>query len=284
MAIDSGLITSTLSAKALLVLPKALAPLGAFSQDFSAGVGSRKSSVVVQLVSGGITVGVNPTDFESDDADSTGVPVSLDHYVAPFALNSDELQNGILLENKAGAALDALAQRIKTKINTLITTAYTNTVTTVAEASFSTAEAKSLWGSIKSGNKSLILTPAAFANLLPTGLTSFQLDPVDGSLKGAHGYKGIYVDGNNTSIGYTNVYGFAASPEAMAVASRIPDVASRSALIAYEEVLIKSLGMTVIFKVWAKPGANAVRASYEVMFGAARGDVTALSAIRSAAP
>ncbi len=284
MAIDSSLITSTLSATALTVLPKALAPFGAFCTNFSSAVGTKGASVTVPLVSGGITVAVDSADFESDDADVTGVPVSLAHYVAPFALNSDELQNGMLLTNKATAAINALAERLKTKINTLITTAYTNTVETVAEASFATANAKSLWGSIKSGNKSLVLTPVAFSQLLPTGLTSFQLDPVDGSLKGAHGFKGIYVDGNNTSIGYTNVYGFAAAPEALAMAARIPDVASRDSLIAYEEVLIKSIGVTVIFKVWAKPGANALRASYEVMFGAARGDVSALTAIRSAAP
>jgi len=279
MALDAQLITNILSAKALSILPVALAPMAAYSTDFSDQLTSGKTVLAVPLAGAGTTVTTDATDFESSDVTVNDATVTLNHYSAAFPITNEELQNGMRMGVKAGRAIDSLAQKLKAVVNSKITSAFNNTGVTVAAASFAVADTKTLFGQIKSGKKSLVLSPTAFSNLLPSSLTSFQM--VNGALIDAHGFSAIYVDGNVTDVGVANTYGFACAPEALAIGSRLPDVADESALIVNQVIRIESLGIAVRNKVWSKPGSNVLWANYEIMFGAARGDTTALSIIKS---
>ena len=99
----------------------------------------------------------------------------------------------------------------------ILTTTFTNTGVTVAQSSFSAANAKALLGSVmKCSEKHLVLDGVAFAQLAPSDKNAFDLGQ-----KGAYGYNGIHCQTEWTGA-TTNVYGFAAGPEALAMYANIP--------------------------------------------------------------
>ena len=65
---DSALIVKSLATKAISTLGNHLAPLAAYSTDFSDQVGSQRTALVVPLISSAGTVLTDPTDFEQDDS------------------------------------------------------------------------------------------------------------------------------------------------------------------------------------------------------------------------
>jgi hypothetical protein len=259
--------------------------LAAYSTDFSDQVGDKRTAIAVPLVTSAGTLLTDPTNFEQDDATVGAAVVSMNHLVAPFELTNEDLQNGQALMTKAESKLQLLAEGIKAKINAIVTSAFTNTAETVAISAFAETNARNLWASLNNGKKSLILNPTAFSKIAPNSLTSFQIG-ADGKIGGGFlGYDGVYVDAYLTGIGYSNVYGWSANPAAIAVATRIPSVAQiegMNSTIASQVVQIPTLGISVLLKMWVKPGSNSVWASYEVLAGAARGQVTALTVVKSA--
>ena len=142
------------------------------------------------------------------------------------------------------------------------------------------ANRQAAWASIAKGSeKHLILDGTAYSSNLPTDKNSFEL-----SQSGAFGFDGIHLatkwDGSG---GEANLYGVAAAPNALAIASGLPEIsgAVQSNLEEVGTVEIPDLGLTIQTCLWGDTGTRETWASYGVMFGAAKGDVSAFTCIVS---
>lgn len=274
--IAGDLVVDLLASKVITKLQNAFAPLSSFASDFSDEVVSGRTSIQVPLVTAAGTTLTNPTDFEQTDATISNVNVATSHYSQPFSLTSRDVQNGKRLEWLAEGQAGALANKIKGVVNALITTAYTNTPVVVAQASFAAANARTLWASLKSGKKVLVLDSVAFSQLLPSDLNAFPKNS-DGSLSGLAGFDAIYNDTYWTDVGVAGVYGFAATPNALAMVGRIPDVAPAVGSQLMSKTVSLPNGLAVQVNMWGSTQSRAVHVTYDIEFGAARGDVTALT-------
>ena len=279
--IDVDLLIDTLSGeKAIAFLANRLAPLGAFSTDFSNDiVPATKSLQIVKVTAGSKTL-INPTEFNSGDSTTSNIAVTVDAYSQPFHITSKELNQRMRLENLAEANLNELALTLSKVWTALIlTTTFTNTGVTVAQSSFSAANAKTLLGSVmKCAQKSLILDGVAFAQLAPSDKNAFQLGET-----GAYGFQGIHCQTAWTGA-TANVYGFAAGPEALAMYANIPliDPGVAARLDGQKVVTIPGIELPVQINTWVDVATRARWASYDIMFGAAVAEATALTVVKSA--
>lgn len=279
--IDANLVVDILSERVLTTLGNAVAPFGFFASDFSDQAAENRTSIQIPLVSAASTVLTDATDFEQTDATVGAVNVVMNQYTVPFGISNSDLQNGKRIEWLAEKSLQALGDKLKGVINERITSAYTNTAVTVAQASFVEASAKSLWASLKSGRKYLILDKTAFSQILPANTIAYQRE-ADGTIPNIYGFDRVACDTYWTSVGVANTYGFAATPNALAMASRTPTLAPQgSNLVAQRNVSLPN-GLTVQVNVWFSTKSRSLWSSYDVLFGAARGDVTALTVVKSA--
>ena len=278
--IDSALLIDVLSTKAETVLANRLAPLRAFSKDFSTDGYSQGKAIQIPIATAGSTTVTNPSTFESGDSTLGKIAVTMNHYSQQFHVTSAQFNSKTRLEQLATVNLNALADKLVNVTTALMLAAtYTGTAETVAAASFAAANAKSVWGKLnKSTEKYLLLDPVAFANLMPTDKNGFELGAT-----GAYGFQGIFAQ--NLFTGATaNTYGFACSPEAMAVAAGIPETVPglTDLLTSQENITVESLGISVQLNTWVSLATRAQWASYDIMFGAAAAQGAAGILIKSA--
>jgi hypothetical protein len=282
-SLSSSLILDTLSQAVITTLGERLAPLRAFSRDFTTDILTQNASVQVQKVNGAGAIQTNPTSFETGDTNVTNVAVIVRHYSKSFHLTSQQLNQGFRLENLAEYNSQVVANAIMDLCLAPVTATNFPTNVTIAEASFSTTNAKTCWAAVaRSGQRHLILDAVAFSNLLPTTGENYQI--ANSSYRpGAYGFDGIILN-TRWDGAATNVYGFACGPEAIAVASGIPEIdPSVAALMAASRILtIPGLELSVQLNTWGSTASRAAWASLDVMFGAILGDNTAGAHIKSA--
>lgn len=272
---DADLVVDRLADQAILVLQNKLAPLNAFSQDFGVDVMRPRATVQVEKSGTPATGQTNPTNYESGDTTNTNVAVSVSEYSQSFHVTSQELMQGHKLETKAANNLHALADDVWDVCAALLDeTVHTNTVVVAAEASIAAADLQEGWGSIaKSPQKHVVLNGTAFAQFLPTNRESF----VPGA--GAYGFDGFHLATKWDAAQDANTRGFFCGPNALAVASGLPDIspAVRNQCEAIRTVEIPELGLSVQLVMWGSSATRATWISYGVMFGAAVGDASALT-------
>jgi hypothetical protein len=276
--LSSSVVLDSLADQVITTLGNRLAPLSAFSRDFSATPMNQQTSVQVKKYTTASAIQTNPTSFETGDTTATNVNVFVNHYSKSFTLTSEELNRSWKLMN----AVDINAQIVANKIIDValapVTATNFATNVTIAQASFSATNVKTLWASVaKSPLRHLILDSVAYSQLLPSDKNSF----IPGS--GAYGYDGIFLNTRWTGAG-TNIYGFACGPEAVAVASGIPmiDDSVASLLAGQRVVELPGLGLSVQINLWGSLSTRSAWASMDVMFGAALGDNTAGAHVKSA--
>lgn len=267
--IDVDLILDTLSQQAVTLLPHRLAPLSAFSRNFSTKVLTQTASVQVLLVTGGSGAQVNPTVYESGDTTTSNIEVPVDAYSQAIHLNSVTLNQGFSLEDFAETKLNALAETIAGLITPFFSTVYfTETPVIVAQSLFSPAYAKTLRGRIgKCTHRNLILDSPAYAQLIPSDKNGLSPDE-----SGTFGFDAIHEQSFWTGA-EAHVYGLAAGPGAIAVAAGIPLMSAgvTKRMLGQRIVAIPGLGLSVQVNHWINLNTRAEWASYDVMFGAALG-------------
>jgi hypothetical protein len=274
----ADLVVDSLRDAAITTLSSRLAPLNAFSRDFSADQLRPRAVVQVPIVSAGASVQTNATNFESGDTTLTNAAVSVSQYTASFALSNTEINQGFRIEQLATKNLRQLANKIIDVALAPVTTAnFGSAVVDVDTAGDVTAASlKTLWGALKDGTeRNLVVDGSIYAQFLPTALDSFTLAS-GGRNTGIYGYDGFYYNNRWDGAG-ANIKGFAASPEAIALASGVPVSSPVSDdLIAQENVMIDDLGLMVQMSMWSSRASRSLWASYDIMFGAAKGDGNAL--------
>jgi hypothetical protein len=275
---DSALVTDVLRDMAITVLQSRLAPLNVFTQDFSADSIAPRKTVQVPIATAGSTTQTNATNFESGDSTLDNVAVAVNQYSNSFTLTNDEINQGFRIQNIAKINLHKLANKIIDVAMTPVTTAnFGAAVVDVDTAALVTsAELKTLWGALKDGDvRNLVVDGSIYANFLPSNLEAFNLAS-NGRNTGIYGFDFFGYNNRWDGAGAT-IKGFACSPQAIAVASGVPqNTPASSDMIAQENVLIPDLGLTVQMNMWVSRSSRALWASYDVMFGAAKGDGSAL--------
>jgi len=281
--LDADLIVDILAERAMNVLPSALSPLSAFSTDFSdTPTDAPRQTIQVELVKTAGSVLTNPTNFEVTATENANVAVASNHLSRPVGLTIQDLNLGHRLMTKADKALEAIANAVLDTCMTLVTTTnYDNTPIEVGEA-FNKATLKKMWAAISNGRqKNAVLSGQNYANFLPENLDSF--DPTR-SRTGLFGFDHFDYHNRFAAAG-DDIVAFACDPSAMAVAARLPmdfAGAQQSDYIVSDSVTINPLGISVQFNVWFARGSRAAWLSYDVVFGAAVGDKTALTVVTDA--
>ena len=278
--IDTNLILDTLSRQAITLLPHRLAPLSAFSRNFSPKILTQTANVQVQVVTGGSGTLVNPTQFEQGDTTTSNIEVPVDAYSQPMHLSSVNLNQGFSLEDFAETHLSQFAETIAGLITPLFSTVhFPATPMIVAQSLFSPTYAKTLRGRLgRCRRRNLILDSPAYSQLLPSDKNGLQ--PGE---SGTFGFDGIHEQTFWTGAD-ANVYGFAAGPGAVAIAAGIPLMSAGVAkrMIGQRIITIPGLGLSVQVNHWVNTNDRAEWASYDVMFGAALGVETDLVLVKSA--
>ena len=275
--IDADLLIDTLAAQVITTLGPALAPLSAFTSDFSQDTYSQTKAVQVTVVTGGGTTQTNPTSFESGDTTTSNVAVVMNHYSNAFHLSSAQVNQKFRIEQLAAKNLQNLANKIVDVAMTPIdATNFANGSGVIAQAALVASDLQAGWASIgTSPIKNVLLDSAAYSKFLPTTTQSLDLS------KGAYGFNGFYLNTRWTGA-VSGTYGFVCGPDAIAQASGIPDIhpAVQKMLMDSRVIQIPSVGISVQMNVWGSVSSRAVWASYDVMYGAAYGGQGAAAGYR----
>jgi len=274
----AGLVVDSLRDAAITTLSSRLAPLKAFARDFSADQLRPRATVQVPICSAGATVQTNATNFESGDTTLSNAAVSVSQYSASFALTNNEINQGFRIEMLAEKNLRQLANKIiDVALTPVTTTNFGAAVVDVDTASLVTATSlKTLWGALQDGSeRNLVVDGSIYAQFLPSTLEGFTLAG-NGRNAGIFGFDGFFFNNRWTGAGAT-IKGFAASPEAVAMAAGIPlSSPVTDDLISQENILIEDLGLTVQMNMWSSRANRALWCSYDIMFGAVAADTSAL--------
>ena len=276
--IDADLLIDTLAAQVITTLGPALAPLSAFTSDFSQDTYTQTKSVQVTVVTGGGTTQTNPTSFESGDTTTSNVAVTMNHYSNAFHLTSAQINQKFRIEQLAAKNLQNLANKIVDIAMTPIdATNFANASGVIAKASLVVGDLQAGWASIgTSPVKNVLLDSAAYSKFLPTTTQSLSL-----ATNGAYGFNNFLLNTRWTGA-VAGTYGFVCGPDAIAQASGIPDIhpAVQKMLMDSRVITVPNLGLSVQLNVWGSASSRAVWASYDVMYGAAYGAQGAASGYR----
>ncbi len=264
--IDSALFAETLKSTAAEVLKNRLAPLGAFSTNFGTNPTAPRSTIIVPVASGASAVQTNPSNFETGDTTLSAISVTVNHDNKGFHVTSEQANNAVSLAQLAKVNLAALADKIMDVALAPLSAASVSY--TGAASSFSATDLQDGWAAIgKSDIKNVILSSEFFARFLPTSRESFV--PGDG----AYGFNGFY---QNTRWSGSTA-GVFCGPSAVAIAAGQP--ITSNGMIASDVVTVPGLGLAVQYNVWESVATRQLWASYDVVLGAAAGNLDAAALI-----
>lgn len=281
-AFDASLVNQVLAQRAITYIQPKLAFLGAFTTDFSDETRDIRSLTVnVPVVSGASAVQVNPTDFETGDTNAFNAAVTMQHISKSFYLTPNDIASGSRLENLAAINLQAVTNKIESLVFTLITEANYGTpaVSGITAGALSVANLKTLWGSVAGDEKIAILKDTEFANVLPSDLNGYDIT------RNPSGYGFSYLgrSGNGFASAGTKIVGFGATRGAIAMAGAIPQYHPAVAdLMDSTVVEIPELGLSIQSNVWGSSKTRNVWGSYDLLFGCAAADKSALKLVKTA--
>lgn len=265
---DSNLVQDVVTEEVVLVLQNRLAPLKAFSTDFSSEVidTGRTRSLQVPIASSTDAVQTNPTNFELGDTTLGAAQVDIAHYSKGFGLTSAQMNQGHRLKRLVEINIHALADKLQAVLNAQITTTNFGAFAVTTDANFVSSGMPTLWAALKNGTKRvLVLDGSLYSKLLPTTKENFALGEL-----GGYGWDGGIFMNNLWTGADANTKGFAASPEALAFAAALPymDPAVEGLISNQTNIVIPDLGLTVQFNIWGSLQSRALRASFDIVFGA----------------
>ena len=278
---SAALVTDVIEDTALTVLQNKLASLKSFSSDFSTDEIKPKATIQVPLITAGAAATVDPTNYESGDTAIGNVPVVPHEISVSFGITNAQLNQGFRLKQIANIQLIMLANAVMDAAMTPITVANYGAavVAGVSAANFGPDDLSVLFAAAKNFNtKNLVLDGSYLAQFIPTDKLKFKLGE-----DGAFGFD-LIAENNRFTAADAKVQGFVADPQALAVASglSIIDDAVAKNMLVNEVITLDALGgLAVRFNVWGSLSTRNVWGSFGLMFGAAKGDGSALKLITS---
>ncbi len=274
---DPQLVNRILSQRAITKLQHKLAYLPVFTNNFSDEVRNVSSrTVLVPFISGASPVQVDPVDFEVGDNAMVGRTIALQQLSKTSSLTYVDVQNGLQLEKFADMSIATVANKIESIVFSLITEANYGAaaVTASLSAGITGADLKSLWAALPGDYKAAILSDSQYAKFLPDNLMSF--DPTTQTVN-ILGYDYFGHTGNGFASAGANIQGFAAMPNAIVLANRIPEYGPGvDELLDSVVVTVPEIGLSLQSNIWGSAKGRTSYHSFDTLFGAQIGDHTAL--------
>jgi hypothetical protein len=288
------LTNAVLAQMAVDAAVSALAPLNAFTTDFSADAAKRGDKVKVKY----IPEQDDAVDFEGtyvmQDGDAEGKDITLSgHKYVSWGFSDQELATRpqLQLEDLARQKGYKLAKKIFQDILSLVTDANFGTeVFNNSAANFDSDDVAAIRGACSTAGmpvdlrRSLILTPDYITSLVQDNAIKSDFhsdaalrDGIVARLMGFNVYETPNVPGNSE-----NLVGFAAYPTALFVAMRYlqPGNGADRVIDAFP-VIHEGTGMTFGYRHWYDPNSGVEKAVLECVYGKLVGDPAMLKRIES---
>jgi len=267
---SATLVTDRLADAFITTLGTVLSPLNVFSKNFGTDTMKPRATVQVRKATAGSTTLTNAINFEQGDSTTVPVSISVSQYSQPFNVSNDELNKGHQLIHVAAKNAQTFGNSINDVWTALLLAANYGAATGIGTLDPAT-DLPVIYGHAKNfPSKNLVLDGAQIGYLIPQNEFSFKLGQ-----QGAYGFDKIAMCNRFTNA-VANCTGFVCDPSAIAVASGLPAELPASEFISLNTVTVDWLGLTVLIVHWFAKASRTHWMSYEVMFGAAPGDLTAL--------
>lgn len=277
--IDTALITDYLSDALVTVAQNRLAPLSAFSRDFGTDTLKPKATVQVRKATAGASTKTNATDFSAGNSTLDNIAVTVSQYSHCFGLSNDDLQKGTRLEHIAAVNAGAFFDKLMDVALAPVTEAnFGGAAFTGAYQTFTEDDLIAMYVAIKKAPmKYAVLDSGYFAKLKFQKKSEF----ISGTGRFL-GFEDILENTRWDGAG-SNIIGFACGQDAVALASGLPaEVPGSSQNYIDYNTLSLPLGLTVRYSLYFEPETRQLNAAWDVMLGAAAGDTTVMSVIKSA--
>lgn len=274
-----------------------MAPIRAFSVDASPAPGARGDKVKFLWVPAidAATDFVDTTGYEMQDADASGLDVTIDqHNYVSWAITDTELVNRPLLEVNRFAAQKAfqLAKKVFQTILAQVTYANYGTSALVHDSAIDADDLADIWGVVGAldwpvDRRSLLLPSTYLAGLMKDAAiqSAANLGSTDvireGSVRRLLGfdvYETNLIPDNGESI-----VGLVTRPEGLAVAMRYLAPQDGHNYTEARAVTHPETGITLGMRRWYNPDRGQSRVVMECLYGVRTGNTSALKPIRSAA-
>ena len=297
----AGITTNFLIMGAIIKLGPQVAALKAFCRDsqvdpykpLSAGV--RKFNYTLQ---DGSDVMTDATDFTgtgtTSDSQVDGVDINVHQYTVPLHLTNAQLNSGIRMADLIEAKLNSLKSKIAQVVTAPMTVANFGTEPGVtggilpllsAPDAFGFSDTAILQAALKkSGIKNLLLD-GEFIARLANSPGFFQATGVVGGMEGA--WKAFGWDLIAMLTDWTgadpNIRGFACNPQAIGIIAGLPlSPVEGQNVIQTGSAILPGPDIAVATYLWMDANARTMRATYDIMIGAAAVDKTAGNLVKSA--
>jgi ATP-dependent protease ClpP protease subunit len=296
----AGITTNFLIVGAITKLGPQVAALRAFSRDNSVdpfkplATGVQKFNTTVQDGSDTLT---DATDFSTGgDSTLTGPTIAVHQYTQTMHLTNAQLNSGIRMADLIEAKLGSLKSKIAQVVTAPITIANFGTLAGTTGAilplvsapeAFGFSDLATLQGALKkSGIKNVILDGEYIARIANTP-GFFQAAGIVGGMEGAWKAFGWDLIALLTewSGAAANVRGFACNPQAIGVIAGLPLNPVEGIpgnVIQTGQALLAGPDIAIATYLWMDANARTMRASYDLMLGAAAVDTSAGAIVKSA--
>ena len=293
----AGITTNFLILGAITKLGPQLAPLKAFSRDNSVDPYKPLASGVLKFnttVQDGSDTLTNATDFSAGgDSTLTGPLIAVNQYTQTLHLTNAQLNSGVRMAELIEAKLGSLKTKIGKVVTAPITVANFGTLPGTtgagaplvsASASFGLSDMATLQGALKrSGIKNCILDGEYIASIANTP-GFFQKTGTVGGMENAWKAFGWDLIAMLTEWSGADPYvrGFACNPQAIGIISGLPlNPVDGNSAVQTGETFLSGPDIAIATYLWMDANARTMRASYDIMLGAAAVDLTAGVLVKS---
>jgi uncharacterized protein YfiM (DUF2279 family) len=279
----AGITTNFLIAGAITKLGPRCTALKAFSRDNTVdpykplASGIQKFNTTVQ---DGSDTQTDATDFTaSSDSTLAGPAIAVHQYTQGMHLTNAQLNSGIrmadLIEAKLGSFLSKIVQVVTAPITVANFSQFAPLV--VSSAAFGFSDLSTLQGQLqKSRIKNCILS-GAYLSHVSNSPGFFQTTGTIDGLENAWRAFGWDLIGLNTEWQGADPYvqGFACNPQAIGVIAGLPLTTPDNGVIQTGTAVLPGLDVAIQTNLWMDANARTMRATYDIMLGAALVDASA---------
>ena len=292
----AGITTNFLIAGAITKLGPRCTALKAFSRDNSVDPFKPLATGVLKFngsVQDGSDTMTDATDFTGQSNDSgnagdstlTGPTIAVHQYSQPLHLTNAQLNSGVrmadLIEAKLGSFLSKIVQVVTAPITVANFSTFAPLV--VSSAAFGFSDLSTLQGQLqKSRIKNCILSGAYLSKISNTPGFFQTTGTIDG-LSDAWRAFGWDLIGLNTEWQGADPYvqGFACNPQAIGIIAGLPLTTPDNNVIQTAVANLPGLDVAIQVNLWMDANARTMRATYDIMLGAALVDASAGVIIKS---
>ena len=277
---DADLVTDVLSDIALTTLGSDLTMLNGFSTNVTDERAAARQTIQVELVTAAGDAIENPTNFEVTAATNTNVAVALTHLSRPVEVSAQDLNQGQRLRTKATKAIQTISNAVQDACLSLVTSAnYTGDIIELPPTKSAADYQKfreDLWAAITGGTPSAVFNKETFSRYLPTNQEGFDI------LQGRGFFGFDYMSFSSRFVAAeaeATMLGFSCDPSAMAIAARLPEdpgAAKDRDYIVSDVITLPVVNLPLEYNVWFSRATRSHWMSYDICFGAAKGDPSAL--------